>query len=192
MYACGCADTALPSVRIDNIEAARAVVNYFLSLGHRRIAVICGPPENPHSIDRLAGYRRALQDADIAEDPDLIVHADDYSMQSGVKAGTRIAELHDSPTALFCMNDEIAIGAIQSIKRAGISVPGDMSVAGFDNIDFARHYDPPLTTIDQPSDEIGQMACNMLIDQIEERGVSQNNVILDYDLIVRASTGPAP
>lgn len=190
VYACGCADTALPSVRIDNVEAARTVVNYFLSLGHRRIATICGQPENPHSIDRLIGYREALQDAGIAEDPDLIVHADDYSMQSGVKAGTRIAQLEDRPTALFCMNDEIAIGAIQSLKRAGFAVPADVSVAGFDNIDFARHYDPPLTTIDQPSDDIGRMACNMLIDQIEGRGVSQNNVVLDYDLIVRTSSGP--
>ena len=192
VYACGCADTALPSVRIDNIEAARALVSYFLSLGHRRIATICGQPENPHTIDRLVGYRRALEDAGITVDPALIVHAADYSMASGVKAGARIAQFGELPTALFCMNDELAIGSIQSLKRAGHSVPEDISVAGFDNIDFARHYDPALTTIDQPSDEIGQIACNMLIDQIEGRPNAQNNVVLDYDLIVRASSSTAP
>ena len=188
VYACGCNQTATPSVRIDNVEAAKSVMEHLLQQGHTRIATICGQSENPHSIDRLEGYKQSLAAAGIAIDPELILTADDYSIASGVKAAMAITTMKTKPTAVFCMNDEIAIGAMQSLKMAGMDIPGDMSIAGFDNIDFAMHSDPTLTTIDQPADEIGRIACNMLLDKIEGKSDADEDVVLSHRLVVRMST----
>lgn len=189
--ACGCEDTPGPSVRIDNTGAARTVVDYLVSLGHRRIGVISGLKANPHTRDRLAGYRQSLEAAGIEFEQDLVAEGN-FTMQSGLNAAKRFCGMENRPSAIFCMNDEMAIGAIQTLKTHGIRVPEDVSVTGFDDIRYARYCDPPLTTIAQPADEIGKVAMSTLLNIIDGHKPGQNEFIVPYEFIVRESTGPAP
>ena len=182
---------ACPTVLLDNRAAACAMTEHLLELGHRRIAMIKGPARSPLTRDRVAGYRDALNAAGVAFDESLLLPGD-FTLQSGHKAATELLALPNPPTAIFCENDEMAIGAMQGIKQSGLKVPGDISVAGFDDISFAAFTDPPLTTIAQPAEEFGSTAVSLLIDLIEGRLGKAPKVILPFDLIQRASTGPAP
>lgn len=188
IHACGCELTEAPSVRIDNAGATAELVTHLSSLGHRRIALVCGPEMNPHAIDRLSGYRRGLEWANIAFDPELVVPGD-FSMTSGFKAIERILEISPRPTAILSMNDEMAIGAIQGLAKVGLSVPDDMAVTGFDGIAFAEHSTPALTTIVQPAEEMGARACEILIDQVEGNGHDDTVHVLPHKLVVRESSG---
>ncbi|MBB3062509.1 LacI family DNA-binding transcriptional regulator [Microbulbifer rhizosphaerae] len=183
-------DTTVPTVALDNRAAARAMTEHLLQLGHRRIAVIKGPKSSPLTRDRLAGYRDALEEAGIAFDESLLCPGD-FTLHSGHKAAGVLIDLNERPTAIFCENDEMAIGAIQRIKQSGLRVPDDISVAGFDDIAFAPFSDPPLTTIAQPAEEFGSTAVSLLIDLLEGRIKKAPKVILPFELVVRASTGPA-
>jgi LacI family repressor for deo operon, udp, cdd, tsx, nupC, and nupG len=167
------------------------MTEHLLALGHRRIAMIKGPARSPLTRDRVAGYRDALEAAGVVFDENLL-YPGDFSLESGHKAATELLALAQPPTALFCENDEMAIGAMQSVKQKGLRVPQDISVAGFDDISFAAFADPPLTTIAQPAEEFGSTAVSLLIDLIEGRLGKAPKVILPFDLIQRASTGPAP
>jgi LacI family repressor for deo operon, udp, cdd, tsx, nupC, and nupG len=188
--ACGCESTPGVSVRIDNVGAAKTMVDYLLSLGHRRIAVISGLKENPHSQDRLAGYKQSLAQAGIPFDEKLIAEGD-FTMWSGLNAAHYFCKMSQRPTAIFCMNDEMAIGSIQTLKSYGISVPGDISVTGFDDIPYARYWDPALTTIAQPAKEIGKTAIDTLLQLIEGKTLSQREYILPYEFVARKSTTQA-
>lgn len=185
--ACGCENTPYPSVRIDNTGAAREIVDYLITQGHRRIGVLAGLPDNPHSNDRLRGYRQSLEDAGVPFDPDLLVNGD-FTMGSGQMAASHFARMKDRPTAVFSMNDEMAIGCIQGLKSAGIRVPEEMSITGFDDIEFARYSDPPLTTIAQPAEELGRASFNTLLELIEGKELQQTETVLPYEFVVRKST----
>jgi LacI family repressor for deo operon, udp, cdd, tsx, nupC, and nupG len=188
--ACGCESTPGPSVRIDNVGAAKTMVDHLLSLGHRRIGVITGLKENPHSQDRLAGYKQSLARAGIVFDEKLIAEGD-FTMWSGMNAAHYFCKMSQRPTAIFCMNDEMAIGTIQTLKSYGIGVPVDMSVTGFDDIPYARYWDPALTTIAQPAKEIGRTAIDTLLQLIEGNPLKQREYILPYEFVPRNSTGMA-
>lgn len=183
-------DTTVPTVALDNRAAARAMTEHLLQLGHRRIAVIKGPRNSPLTRDRLAGYRDALEEAGIAFDESLLCPGD-FTLHSGHKAAGVLIDRNERPTAIFCENDEMAIGAIQRLKQSGLRVPDDISVAGFDDIAFAPFSDPSLTTIAQPAEEFGSTAVSLLIDLLEGRIKKAPKVILPFELVVRASTGPA-
>jgi LacI family repressor for deo operon, udp, cdd, tsx, nupC, and nupG len=188
--ACECADTDFCSrVRIDNIAAARAMSDHLISLGHRRIGVVTGPPASPLTRDRLVGYRQALEAAGIVHDPALTVEGD-FSLQSGQDAVPRFLKAADRPSAIFCFNDEMAIGAIRGLKTAGLSTPTDMSVAGFDDIDFARFADPPLTTVAQPMEELGRVAMSALLEILGGAAPAVRTHILPTVLVARESTAP--
>jgi LacI family transcriptional regulator, repressor for deo operon, udp, cdd, tsx, nupC, and nupG len=188
--ACGCESTPGVSVRIDNVGAAKKMVDHLLSLGHRRIGVISGLKENPHSQDRLAGYKQSLAQAGIPFDEKLIAEGD-FTMWSGLNAAHYFCKMSQRPTAIFCMNDEMAIGGIQTLKSYGIGVPDDISVTGFDDIPYARYWDPALTTIAQPAKEIGKTAIDTLLQLIEGETLSQREYILPYEFVIRNSTAPA-
>lgn len=189
--ACGCEYTTGPAIRIDNRAAAKTMVNYLLSLGHKRIGVISGLKDNPHAIDRLAGYKEALADAGIPFEKDLVAEGD-FTMWSGLNAAFQFCNMKVRPTAVFSMNDEMAIGAMQTLKSQGIRIPEDMSVTGFDDIAYAKYSDPSLTTISQPAEEMGKMAMDMLLKVIEGEPLSQRECVLPTEFIIRKSTGPAP
>jgi LacI family repressor for deo operon, udp, cdd, tsx, nupC, and nupG len=192
--ACECLpDAPFPTVNIDNAAAAREVVEHLQSLGHTAIGCVIGPIEEsgstPITIERLAGFKAAMSAAR-CEVKEEYLFKGDFSLQSGFDAAQHFASLDDRPTAVFCMNDEMAMGLIQGLKSNGLRVPEDMSVAGFDDIEFARYSDPPLTTVDQPAEDIGRKAMTVLIDILEGRQPESLRFTLPTELIARDSTSP--
>ena len=184
----GCEFTPYPSVRIDNTDAAEKVISYLIDNGHRRIGVISGMPDNPHTRDRIKGYQQGLAKAGITFD-DSLVTAGDFTLLSGFNAVQHFIQMPERPTAIFCMNDEMAIGAIKGLKQQHIQVPQDISVIGFDNLDVSNYCDPPLTTVSQPAVEIGEKAAELLFQLIHGEQPTQTEYIMPYEFVVRQSTG---
>ena len=178
-----------PSVDADHYSGARQAMQHLLSLGHRRIAFIGGPPHLTPSRERLRGYREGLLTASIAPDAALQVTSD-FSQRSGFQAARKLLALAEPPTAIFAVNDVSAFGAIEAIKDAGLRVPDDISVIGFDNIPQASQVFPALTTIEQPLLEMGAAGTRQLLNLIQGVGAVTDRLIVPTELIVRASTGP--
>jgi LacI family transcriptional regulator, repressor for deo operon, udp, cdd, tsx, nupC, and nupG len=177
----------ITSVRVDNVAAARSAVSHLLTLGHRRIAFVSGPADSPISIDRRHGYEAALKQAGLSPRPSLIAPGD-FSMESGVRAIEYFLAQKSKFSAVFCSNDEMAIGAMRALATQGLNVPGDVSVVGFDDIRFARYTSPPLTTIAQPKNELGREAMRMLIELLNDPSTPVLKRVLSADLVVRGST----
>jgi len=178
------------SVSTDNQAGARQVVEHLLDAGHRRIAYIGNYRSYNTNLNRLAGYKLALTQHKIPLDEQLLIE-EDGTLQGGIEAASRLLNLPQPPTAIFCFNDMTAIGVLHALERAGVQVPSGCSVVGFDDLDLAAYLYPPLTTVKQPCYQLGQHAMHVLLKLI--RG--QNDVqpeILPAELIVRESTGPAP
>lgn len=189
LHLCATESTPGPCIRVDNVTAFQHMVEYLISLGHRRIGLITGLKGNPHTIDRMKGYRKALEDAGIAFDEKLIAEGE-YTIWSGVNAADKLCKQPELPTAIACMNDEMAIGTIQSLKSHGLRIPEDVSVTGFDDISYARYCDPPLTTIAQPAADMGAIAVDLLLRLIEGEPLEEQEKVLPYDFILRKSTAP--
>lgn len=180
----------VPTFGLANREAALTMVKYLVGLGHRRIAHIAGPENNLDAQERLRGYGDALAAAGIAQDPGLIWRGA-YSFVSGAKAAQRFLALADDrPTAIFAASDEMAIGCISALREAGISIPERVSVAGFDGIEYSAMYEPPLTTMLQPRAEIGRLAAEELVRQLEGGAPRPGCTRLPCKLVVRQSVGP--
>jgi len=180
---------AIPQIEVDNRDAARGMTEYLASLGHRRIAYLCGPSENVLEHERIKGYREGLERACLALDPQLIWPGD-YSLEAGFRAGSALAAGTARPSAVFCSNDEMAIGLMQALAASGVKVPDEVSVAGFDDIELAALVQPSLTTVRQPRREIGRTAALVLVDLLQGRPAPPF-VRLRTELVVRASTAPA-
>lgn len=178
----------IPSVHIDNAKASAEAMRHLYSLGHRRIGVVSGPLVSPLSRDRLSGATAQARAS--GADRTLIVVHGDFSIESGLAAGERLLGQKDPPTAVFCFNDEMAIGILRSARQRGVAVPRDVSVVGFDDIRFAEYSEPPLTTVAQPMREIGERAVRLLLDILED-GRLPESITLPHRLVLRASTGPA-
>ncbi len=176
----------IPSVHIDNATAAAEGMDHLYALGHRRIGLITGPLVSPLSRDRLQGATGRAR-AERAERDFIVMHGD-FSIESGSVAAERLLERREPPTAIFCFNDEMAIGVIETARRRGVRVPDDLSVVGFDDIRFARHTDPPLTTIAQPMREIGEGTAKLLIEILSGKTIVPVSVTLPHRLVVRGST----
>lgn len=176
----------VPGVGINNEAAALDGVRYLAKQGHRKIAFINGPEDSPLCRDRLKGYKKGMAELGQRGTADLIFHGD-FTLDSGAQVARQICSEKKLPTALFAANDAMAIGALQVIKRKGVSVPKDISIVGFDDIKFAAYCDPPLTTIRQPRREIGALSMQMMLDQLEGDVVVGKRMQLPYELIVRES-----
>ena len=166
------------------------MTGYLASLGHKRIAYLCGPKENILERERFRGYRDGLRQAGLAFDPDLVFPGD-YSLAAGAAAGRAIVARSVRPTAVFCSNDESAIGLMRALISAGIRVPQDISVAGFDDIEFSAVVEPPLTTIRQPRRDLGRAGAQVLVDLLQGRPAPAR-LRLDTELVVRGSTAAPP
>jgi LacI family repressor for deo operon, udp, cdd, tsx, nupC, and nupG len=173
-------------VGIDNQGAARDGVRYLAKQGHRKIAFINGPEDSPLCRDRLTGYKMGMAELGLRSTSGLIFHGD-FTLDSGAAVARHICLEKKLPTALFAANDAMAIGALQVIKRNGVSVPKEISIMGFDDIKFAAYCDPPLTTIRQPRREIGALSMQMMLDQLDGGGSAGKRMQLPYELIVRES-----
>jgi LacI family repressor for deo operon, udp, cdd, tsx, nupC, and nupG len=176
----------IPQIEVDNRAAARRMTEYLAGLGHRRIGHVRGPASNVLERERFAGYREGLEAAGLAFDPALVWQGD-YKLESGVLVGREIAAAGHRPSAVFCSNDEMAIGVLRAFASAGLRVPGDISVAGFDDIEYAAMTSPALTTIRQPRRELGQQGASALLQLLSGR-TPPPRIRLDTELIVRAST----
>ncbi|MBB5323509.1 LacI family repressor for deo operon, udp, cdd, tsx, nupC, and nupG [Anoxybacillus tepidamans] len=159
--------STIPTVSIDNVSSARKATEYLINLGHRRIGFISGPLNVILSRDRLKGFRQAMAQHNIPIES-FLVQEGDFSFESGYNMMMKFLALDQPPTAVFAANDEMAIGAIKAIKSKGLRVPDDISVVGFDDIQFASIYEPALTTISQPMFEIGKKAMELLIKLINK------------------------
>ena len=180
--------TGLPKVNIDNAAAAEDAVNYLLSLGHRRIGVVAGNMTSPSTLDRLQGYRRALQKVGLPYEEELI-EVGDYGLQKAEQATRKLVARENRPTAIFAFSDEMAMSCLATLHNLGYKIPQDFSVMGFDNISYAQYCYPALTTIAQPMTEIGIACMELLLPQLNGEPMQECNKILPHKLIVRNSTG---
>jgi LacI family transcriptional regulator, repressor for deo operon, udp, cdd, tsx, nupC, and nupG len=176
--------STIPTVSIDNISSARKATEHLIHLGHRRIGFISGPLNVILSRDRLKGFRQAMAQHGISVESYLIQEGD-FSFESGYNMMMKFLALDQPPTAVFAANDEMAIGAIKAIKSKGLRVPDDISIVGFDDIQFASIYEPALTTISQPMFEIGKKAMELLIKLINKDKLEKSQYILEDQLVIR-------
>ena len=173
-------------VQGDNEGGAHAAVEHLLQLGHRRIAFIQGPPNTPSSAGRLTGFLRALDCADVEFDESLLIPGD-YTREGGRAGISKLMDTEEPPTAVFCANDLMALGALEAARQRGCQVPRDLSIVGFDDIDEAGRASPPITTVKGPPQRLGKVAAEMLIERLKGRVESQR-VKLAFSLVVREST----
>ena len=177
-------------VMLHEREAAAAMVEHLVALGHRRIAHIIGDPKHGGGVWRLAGFRDGMKHAGLKENPAYMVQGQ-FSFESGVAAARQLLALKQRPTAIFAADDDMAVGAIWAACEAGVSVPGDISICGFDDTNIATQVWPPLTTIHQPVREMGRRATEELLLRVQEKGDARM-VEVGYEMRIRASTAPAP
>ena len=182
--------SSFPSVHIDNVAAAKEVTNYLIQKGHRRIAMICGQETSLLTKDREFGYRGAMNQAKLAIEDGWVVDGR-LSLDGAMRATRKLLNHAHQPTAIFCANDEMAIGCLHAIKAAGLNVPQDISVVGFDDIRYAEVADPPLTTVSQPAEEIGERVMYRLYREIEQQHSGDvKPEIVPHKLIIRQSVAP--
>jgi LacI family transcriptional regulator len=179
------------SLVIDNFGGAGAMVRHLAGRGHRRIAMIGGPEDNFDARERLAGYHDALRQVLPQQQPQVL--RGDFSEESGYKAGRRVVSMSERPEAIFAANDMMAIGCVFALMEAGLRVPGDIAVTGFDDIPIARYVSPALTTVRVRIAELGELALERLVLAISEGGQDRHSVqTLRTELVVRSSCARHP
>jgi LacI family repressor for deo operon, udp, cdd, tsx, nupC, and nupG len=185
-------DPRVNSVLIDNRAAAARATRHLIGLGHRQIGHLMSPSRNKSFHERRLGFEQAMREAGLPIRPEWMMQGD-HTLATGIAAGEQLLALRERPTAMFCGNDEMAIGLIHRLRLAGLDCPRDLSVIGFDDIAVAAYAAPPLTTMRQPREDIGRFATNTLIDIIEGviPGDDPVHVTLRAELVVRESTRPA-
>jgi LacI family transcriptional regulator, repressor for deo operon, udp, cdd, tsx, nupC, and nupG len=178
----------VPFVGIDNHLAAGDVVRYLVGRGHRRIALINSGQGYLYGRARLSGYLDALNDAGIEADPAWRIELNTLDYEAGERAAVQLASLGERrPTAIFAVSDTLAIGVMQGVRAAGLRVPDDIAVVGFDDIAVAAHVDPPLTTVLQPMQQLGETAAELLLKRLRDPHAEVPGVLLPHRLIVRRS-----
>ena len=178
-----------PTIGAANWSGGLAATEHLLSLGHRRIGLIAGPPRLLCSRARFDGYRAALEGAGLTLDESLVVPGD-FHPESGFAGCEKLLDLPEPPTAVFAASDQMALGAIEALRRRGLRVPQDMSVVGFDDLPEVRWSAPPLTTIRQPLADMGKLAVRTVLKLTRNEHPDTPRVELGTDLVVRASTAP--
>jgi DNA-binding LacI/PurR family transcriptional regulator len=183
------------SIAHDDRDGSSQVVQHLIDLGHRRIAYIGYSMAGRTNLDRLNGFHQTLHAAGLPAEAGIYICQDGSEFEDGANAALELLRLLHRPTAIFCFNDLMAIGALRAIKQAGLTAPGDISVAGFDNIPFSEFTHPALTTFDQPKHQIGADAARMMLSLLASQpGPHQEsgpvNLLNKGRLLVRESTAP--
>lgn len=181
----------LPTVDSDGFGGARLAVEHLIRLGHTRIGFVSGRSDLRSGLLREAGYRRALEDAGIAFDPEL-VRVGNYEQRTSREAATVLLDLPVPPTAIFAANDLSAIATVQVARARGLDVPRQLSVVGFDDVPEAARADPPLTTVRQPMQQLGNEAIAMLLALMSQQELRRPHVTLATRLLERGTTAPPP
>ncbi len=175
------------SVLVDNTAGAYAAVEHLVSLGHRRIGIITGREEISTTTSRLQGYRIALQDAGIPFAPELVI-AGGFRQEGGYQAMNALFSLSEPPTAVFSSNNVMTLGALQAIHEKCKRIPDEIALVSFDDMPWAASLQPPLTSVAQPTYEIGTTAAKLLLDQVSDSKQITRRIILEAELIIRGST----
>lgn len=184
-------DSKVPSVTAENLPGAVSAVEHLVGLGHRRIGFIAGRSSLAAAWAREEGYRRALTSAGIAVDPALIGRGD-FHPETATAPARALLELSERPTAIFAASDAMALKVLDVARELGLSVPEELSVVGFDNIPDSALARPALTTIDQPMYQLGYEAARMLTALVAGTWQGPHQVLLQTELVTRASTAPPP
>jgi DNA-binding LacI/PurR family transcriptional regulator len=182
-------DPYIGRVGVDNTGAAESATRYLLSLGHRDIGIIAGDASSGTSVDRLQGFMSAIRSAKIRQDRSMI-HTGHNDMESGHFHAMQLLTRGQRPTAIFCTNNMMALGALAAIQEIGLACPEEVSLLGFDDFYWATLLRPRLTVVRQPAREIGMIAARLLIDHIEGRVSVPTPAVLKTQLIVRDSCCP--
>ncbi len=175
-------------VTLDERAAVRELMAHLIQLGHRRIGHIKGPPQHGAGTWRHTGYREALKQAGIPYDPALVVKGE-FTFESGMEGANHLLDLPDPPTAIFAANDDMAAGVLRVAGERGLSVPRDLSICGYDDTPLSRQIFPSLTTVRQPTNDMGRVATEELLKAIRDPEAG-DMVKMDYALQLRESTGP--
>jgi LacI family transcriptional regulator len=179
----------IPAVSAAHAAGADQAMKHLLSLGHTRIAAITGPRGWKATEDRRRGYYAALAAAGIMPDPELEVESN-FELGGGLVAAEQLLALPKPPTAIFCFNDNMAVGAMQTARKLGVGIPEDLSIVGFDDLEEAEIVTPALTTIRQPLAEMGRIAVSLLMRLLDNQRLEALHVELGTRLVVRESTAP--
>jgi LacI family transcriptional regulator len=183
-------DCTVDSVRCDSEQGAYELVKLLLGLGHTRIAALSGPEKVSTAQDRVAGYRRALAESGLGPGAEIVRYGP-FTQAGGNTMARQVLALSPRPTALLAANNFIAVGAYQAVREAGLSVPEDVSIVGFDDLPAWLTMEPFLTVAAQPAYEMGQRATRMLLDRLGREAPPEcREVVLPFELIVRRSSGP--
>ena len=175
-------------ITIDNHGGACRMVKHLLQQGHERVAIIRGAERNHDAAERLRGYRDALDQCGIARDARWELHGD-FTEAAGYRAARAALKLHPRPTAIFGANDAMAIGALSALREEGVAVPGEIAVAGFDDIPIARYVSPPLSSVHVPIAQLGERAMDLLLGAVTgpDDGAARR-VVLPTTLVIRKSS----
>jgi LacI family repressor for deo operon, udp, cdd, tsx, nupC, and nupG len=182
-------DKEFPVIELDNYAATRSLAKHLVNYGHRKFGIIAGQKDSQIHLDRLAGIKDVFANEGISLNDDMIVGGA-YSIEMGQQGARDLMAKENRPTAIFCFNDDIALGTVFELKRMGIRVPQDVSVVGFDNIKVSAFIDPPLTTIDQPAHDMGRKAVEVVLQIIKGVPLKRNREIFPYNMLERESSGP--
>lgn len=182
-------DTLSPAVGATNWQGGFVATEYLISLGHQRIGFITGSMDLGCAQDRLEGYKAALRAHHLPILPELICEGD-FSQNSGLAAANALLDLPEPPSSIFASNDVMAMGAMDAIRHRGLRIPDEVSILGFDNIPQSAVLFPPLTTVQQPLEQMGRVATQILLDTLKEPAERTSRIELPTELIVRSSTAP--
>jgi DNA-binding LacI/PurR family transcriptional regulator len=176
------------SVTIDNLRAGRDAARHLVQLGHQRIGYVGNRFGLQADTERFSGYRQIIDEADLGFAPELVAHGDG-GPEAGMQATARLLALPDPPTAVYCYNDMQALGALRAVRERGLNVPRDVSVVGMDDLYLSSYTDPPLTTVQQPKQEMGRRAAQILLELLSGK-TPESHIMLPGKLVVRESTAP--
>ena len=183
-------DTSLTNIVSNDREGATQIVHYLIENGHREIALIEGIKGFKSTIERRKGYLKALEESHISVREEYIVQGN-YDMESGYQAIEKLLSLDNPPTAVFCSNDDMAIGALNAAFAKGLTVPDDLSIVGFDDIEFARYTNPSLTTVKRPIEKMSSLGAKKMLEILEMEGEKQGEKIyVETELVIRGSVSP--
>ncbi|WP_163853654.1 LacI family DNA-binding transcriptional regulator [Paenibacillus elgii] len=177
---------AIDTVLVDDFIGGHMAASHLIEQGHRQIAVIAEDTLVMSSQERIRGYRFALEEAGIAYNPEL-VRISDFKVTDAKQVAGEMLDAPQPPTAIFACNDLLATGVIQAVRERGLSVPGDLSVVGFDNTLLATIIDPPLTTVAQPIQEMGQKVVDLIIRIINDKNSTKQRIVMLPELVIRSS-----
>jgi LacI family transcriptional regulator len=177
------------AVLLDNHQCGYTATKHLIELGHECIGLITGPFNLTPSADRIIGYKDALEEANLKCDDQLIIKGN-FHPKSGYEAANQLLDLPNKPSAIFAVNDLMAMGVIRAAVEQGLKVPDDLAVVGFDDIELASYTIPPLTTISQPINDIGQIAVELLTERIDQPDLEPRRIIINGELVVRGTSAP--